>query len=129
MSRERTRARHRAVQGLYQWLLSGISTEDIETQFLETQDMKGVEMSYFQELLHQVPAHVTELDEQLSPHVDRSLQGLDPVELSILAYELGYRKEIPYKVVINEAVNAAKRFGAEGSHKFVNGVLDKLAHS
>lgn len=130
MSRARTRARHRAIQGLYQWQMSGQSAEQIEAQFNETQDMKGVEIRYFRDLLYKVPTHVAELDDAIAPHLDRSLDSLDPVERAILrlaTYELTYRQDVPFRVVINEAVDAAKVFGAESSHRYINGVLDKVA--
>ena len=87
-------------------------------------------MSYFQDLLRGVPTHLNELDAALSPCLDRALASVDPVEratLRLAAYELAHHPEIPYRVVINEAVELAKVFGAEEGHKYVNGVLDKLA--
>jgi N utilization substance protein B len=94
------------------------------------QDQKGFEVPYFKELLHGVPAHLTELDEQLKPCLDRAIESVDPVERAILrlgTFEFVHHPEVPYRVVINEAVELAKVFGAEQGHKYVNGVLDKLA--
>lgn len=130
--RRRHFARHRAVQALYQWQVAGQDLRDIEKQFLEEMAMGGVDGDYFHELLFGVPGALTELDAQLAPCLDRSLEALDPVEKAILrlgAYELLERLDIPYRVVINEAVELAKQFGAEQSHRYVNGVLDRIARS
>lgn len=131
MSRRRSRARRAAVQALYQWQLARQNVRDIDLQFCAEQDMSGVEIPYFQELLHQIPAHLSELDEHIIPLLDRPLAEVDPVEracLCIGAYELAFRPEIPFRVVINEAVEAAKVFGGEEGFKYINGILDKLAH-
>ncbi|HLA74507.1 MAG TPA: transcription antitermination factor NusB [Gammaproteobacteria bacterium] len=130
MSRARSKARRAAVQALYQWQVSRQDVGDIEQQFLAEQDMRKLEVPYFQELLHQVPARLDELDDYISPLLDRPLNEVDPVERAILrlgAYELGFRLDIPYRVVINEAVEIAKTFGGEEGYKYVNGILDKLA--
>lgn len=124
------RARKSAMQALYQWQMSGQSLSDIEQQFRLEQDMSKVDLDYFHELLHQVPAVLDEVDEVLSKHVDRTIMEVDPVERAILrigAYELKYRPDIPYRVVLNEAIQLAKQFGATDGHKYVNGILDKLA--
>ncbi len=126
----RSRARERAVQALYQWQIAGQNLSDIEQQFLEEQDMANTDLDYFRELLHKVPAHLDELDAVIAPHLDRQVNQIDPVERAILragVYELRFRIDIPYRVVINEAVELAKRFGAEQGHRYVNGVLDKAA--
>jgi N utilization substance protein B len=130
MSGKRSQARHHAVQAVYQWQMTGQNVGDIEAQFLMEQDQKGFEVPYFKELLHGVPAHLTELDEQLKPCLDRAIESVDPVERAILrlgTFEFVHHPEVPYRVVINEAVELAKVFGAEQGHKYVNGVLDKLA--
>ena len=132
MSQARSLARQRALQALYQWDLAGQALGEIEKQFLEEDEpgMKGVESGYFRELLHQIPAMQDELDGVISPLLDRPITQLDPVERAILrigAFELKQRVDIPYRVVINEAVEQAKLFGAEQGHKYVNGILDKLA--
>lgn len=130
MSRARSLARRRALQALYQWQMTGQDIIDIDRQFLEEQEMGKVDIDYFRELLHQVPKQLHEIDEQCEPFLDRAMSQIDPVEQAILrigGYELIYRPEIPYRVVINEAVELAKAFGAEQSHKYVNGVLDKVA--
>lgn len=131
LSKGRNLARRCAVQALYQWHITQQNVGDIDAQFVTEHDVKKVDIAYFQELLHQVPAHVTELDALYAKFLDRPVHELDPVECAILrmsVYELAYRLDIPYRVVINEGVDMAKVFGAEQSHKYVNGVLDKVAH-
>ena len=126
----RKRARRLALQALYQWQLSGLDLNEIEKQFRQEQDLRKADIEYFSELLHKVPACLDELDKALQEHLDRDVEQLDPVERAILrlgAYELKFRLEIPFKVVINEGVNLAKTFGSTDSHKYINGVLDKVA--
>jgi N utilization substance protein B len=130
MSRPRSKARRAAVQALYQWQLGKQDVRDIEQQFLTEQDMVKLEIPYFQELLHGIPRHLDELDGYISPVLDRPLDKVDPVERAILrigAYELQFRLDVPYRVIINEAVEMAKVFGGEEGHKYVNGILDKVA--
>jgi len=130
MSQAKTNARKCAVQALYQWQMSGDSLSRIETYFVEEQHLKGAQKSYFSELFHGVPKQLDVIDAALSEFVDRPVEKIDPVERAILrtgAYELLYRLETPYRVIINEGVNLAKEFGAEGSHRYVNGILDKVA--
>lgn len=131
MSKKRSKARHFAVQAIYQWQVAGQNIKDIRNQFVAEQNEKGFELAYFESLLHGVPAHLDQLDELLRPYLDRSIESVDPVERAILrlgAFELQYHPEVPYKVIINESVELSKLFGAEQGHKYVNGVLDKLAH-
>lgn len=129
---ERHKARHYAMQGLYQWRLNSTSATEIAEQFMIDFDMKGTDKDYFVELLKGVQSGVKEIDSFLAPHIeDRDLETCDPVTLSLLriaTYELKNRIDIPYKVVINESVNLSKKFGPAESHKFINGMLDKLAH-
>lgn len=130
MSRGRSKARRCALQALYQWQMAGQDLGDIESQFLNEQDIGGADLSYFSELLRSIPRQTTELDEQYRPFLDRAVDELDPIELAILrigAYELMRHPEIPFRVVINEAVELAKTFGADQSHRYINGVLDKAA--
>ncbi|MET0070465.1 MAG: transcription antitermination factor NusB [Candidatus Thiodiazotropha sp.] len=130
MSEKRSQARKHAVQAIYQWQMAGQDVADIINQFLEEQDLGSFEIPYFQELMKGVPGHLGELDELLKPTLDRAIESVDPVERAILrlgAYELSHKPEVPYRVVINEAVELAKVFGAEQGHKFVNGVLDQVA--
>ncbi len=128
----RKQARKLALQALYQWQIAGSSLVSIETEFREDNDMKKVDQDYFGELLHRIPAQISRLDDLVSPFLDRSLDELTPIELIILrigAFELAERKDVPYRVIINEGVNLAKAFGATDGHKYVNGVLDKLARN
>lgn len=151
-NRQRRAARQRALQALYQWQLTGQSARDIERQFVPTEkdqaakeppsavepdremeealDMAGADLALFRELLHGVLERLEEWDAQIMPHLDRAMDSLDPVERLVLrmgTYELSERLDIPCRVVINEAVELAKAFGAEASHKYINGVLDKVA--
>jgi len=127
----RRMARHYAMQALYQWQMAGSSLNVIEAEFRTDNDMKNVDVDYFHDLLHGVPKHLSELEALFAPHmVDRALSELDPVTQALLrmaCYELQHRIDVPYKVVINEAVSLAKKFGAEDAHKFINGVLDKVS--
>lgn len=103
---------------------------DILNSYKQRTDLGNVDMEYFQLLLLGVPGHLQAIDQALTPHLSRPLKEIDPIELAILrlaAYELQQRLDIPYRVVINEAIELAKTFGAEAGHKFVNGILDKLA--
>jgi len=130
MSNARTKARRNVVQALYQWQLSGGNIADIQTQFLSEYDMKKVDVAYFKELFRQIPLRLHELDDHLLPFLDRPVDEVDPVERAILrlaAYELEFCLDVPYRVVINESVELAKRFGAEHGHKYVNGVVDQVA--
>ncbi|WP_417226545.1 transcription antitermination factor NusB [Amphritea sp.] len=126
----RRAARSFALQALYQWEMSGNSVTDIELQFRMDNDMSGTDLDLFSELLHGVPANTAELDRAYEPFLDRALDDLDPIERAVLrigSFELIHRIVVPYKVVINESVDLAKIFGAAESHKYVNGILDKLA--
>ncbi|MCK4950533.1 MAG: transcription antitermination factor NusB [Gammaproteobacteria bacterium] len=124
-------ARRAAIQALYQWQLSDLSLNKIEKQFRQEQDMRKVDMAYFSELLHKVPASLDELDEALLPYLDRSsIEEVDPIERAILrlgVYELKFKMDVPFKVVISEGVHLAKTFGSAESHKYINGILDKVA--
>ena len=106
------------------------AVKDIELQFLADYDFSKVDVEYFHDIVHHVPANLEELEAAFTPYLDRAIGDLDPIELSLLrlgSYELVKRIDIPYKVVINEAVSLAKKFGATDGHKYINGVLDKLA--
>jgi N utilization substance protein B len=118
------------MQALYQWYMAGTSPREIEAEFLEEYDFNHVDLDYFRSLLHDIPASVDRLEEIMAPLLDRSLDDLDPIERTLLrmgVYELAERIDVPYKVVINEEVALAKKFGATDSHKYVNGVLDRAA--
>ena len=132
MSRQRSRSRSLAIQALYQWQMAGQDVGAIINHFMLEQDAKKFDTDYFTELVRAVPARLDELDGALEPCVDRALDAVDPVERAILrlgTYELIEHPEIPYRVVINEAVELAKTFGAEKGHRYVNGVLDKAARA
>lgn len=125
----RRKARRLALQALYQWALTGQSPQDIYQQFQLGQDTAGADLDYFQELLTQVAAQAAQLDQSLGEYLDRIPQHLDPIEhclLRMAAYELQHRLDVPYRVVLDEAVQLAKKFGASESHKYINGVLDKM---
>ena len=126
----RRRARRRALQALYQWQLTGQEASQILTQFHEEQDFSNVDDELFTRLVTKIIAGQNEIDEKIIPFLDRPLNQLDVIEhviLSIGAYELLHTIEVPHQVVIDEAVNLAKQFGAEQGHSFINGVLDKAA--
>jgi transcription antitermination protein NusB len=130
MQNQRRGARQSAMQAIYQWQMTRQDVAQIEQQFLAEQDTSRFDLEYFQELLHGVPSHLHELDGLLAPLLDRSIERVDPVERAILrlgAYELTHRPEMPFRVVINEGVELAKRFGATEGHRYINGVLDRLA--
>ena len=126
----RSRARRRAVQALYAWQVGGNRMPAVIEEFRHEQDMEIADIAYFEDLLHGVESHCAALDEGLLPFLDRSMAEVDPIERAVLrlaAYELRHRPDVPYRVVINEAIEVSKRFGAEHGHTYVNGVLDKLA--
>ncbi len=126
----RTRARRRAMQAIYAWQLSGGEAQQVIAQFAHEQAHEIADLQYFEDLVRGVMAHTAELDAGLLPHLDRTVAEVDPVEratMRIAAYEYKHRLDVPYRVVINEAIETVKRFGAEHGHTYVNGVLDKLA--
>jgi N utilization substance protein B len=130
MSLARTNARKAVVQALYQWQMTGHDLSEIERQFLEEERLKDAQKSYFVELFYGVPKNLDAIDQVLSEFVDRPVDNIDPVERAILrigVYELMHRLDMPYRVILNEGINLAKDFGADGSHKYVNGILDKVA--
>lgn len=128
---QRSKARHYAMQALYQWSVSKNSLNVIEAEFHADNDMNNVDTAYFHELVHQVPANLATIETDFLPFVtDLTLAQIDPISLALLrmsTYELRFRVDVPYKVVINEALRLAKKFGATDSFKFVNGVLDRVA--
>ncbi len=125
----RRRARELALQAIYSWQLSGNPVSEIELSIATSNDMKQVDMAFFQEILRYVVEHSEELDKAYTTYVtDRPEFDIDPIEKAILrlaTFELTQRIDVPYKVVINEAIELGKSFGAADSHKFINGVLDK----
>ena len=130
MSQTRHKARRLATQALYTWQMAGQDLADIEAQYCTDLDMSKIDGEYFHELLHKVPARIDELDEHIIPLLDRGLEDVGGVERTILrlgCYELAFRLDVPYRVVINESIKLAKIFGADQSHKFINGILDGMA--
>lgn len=126
----RSRARRRALQALYAWSMSGASAENVIEQFAHEQAKEHADLEYFEDLVRGVDIHHEALDEALAPFLDRDVDQVDPIEraaLRIAAYELRMRPDVPYRVVINEAIEGVKKFGAEHGHTYVNGVLDRAA--
>lgn len=127
----RHKARHYGMQALYQWHMADSALNQIEAEFHAEYDFSKVDQDYFHALLHDIPAQVDELEALFAPYmVERSLEELDPIERALLrlgTWELKDRIDVPYKVVINEAVTLARKFGATDSHRFINGVLDQAA--
>jgi N utilization substance protein B len=124
----RRKARELAVQAVYSWQLSDNSVADVEAHFLTENAKRRFEIEFFQKLFRGVTSQVSSLDKAIEPHVDRPLDDIDHIEKAILrvaVYELSDCPDVPYRVVINEAIELAKLFAADDSHKFVNGVLDK----
>jgi N utilization substance protein B len=129
-TRARSIARKLAMQALYQWQLTQQTAAEIKQQFLASEDSAGVDREHFEELVGGCIAQHEELAAALKPFIDRPLDQLDPVETAILMigmFELRQRVDIPYRVVINEAIDLTKRFGATDAHKYVNAVLDRAA--
>ena len=130
MANPRQLARQRAVQALYSWQMTNGDPVSIDAEFRIENDMEGVDLDYFRELLREIPAQREALDAIIVPLLPRPLAEVDPVERAILrlgAYELKFRLDVPYRVAINEGVELAKLFGAEQGHRFVNGILDGMA--
>ncbi|MGD9584534.1 MAG: transcription antitermination factor NusB [Lysobacterales bacterium] len=128
----RSRARRRALQAVYAWQLAGTPMPAIIDQFKHEQEMQIADLDYFEDLLRGIASRCAQLDAALLPLLDREIDRVDPIERAILriaAYELLHRLDVPYRVVINEAVEICKRFGADFGHSYVNGVLDQLAAS
>jgi N utilization substance protein B len=126
----RRRAREYALQGLYQWQLAGTDPATIARQLGDAKGFDKVDAGYFRALLEGAVAAAPELERAIAPHLDREYSRLSPVERGILllaGYELTHQPEVPYRAVINEAVELAKEYGGTDGYKFVNGVLDKLA--
>ena len=121
-------ARRSVVQALYQWELTGQFSAGIEDSFLDDWGLKGVDQEYFKQLVRGILKYTAELDRVLEQCLDRDLASVDPIERTVLrigTYELRFRPEIPIRVVLNEAIELARVFGAEEGYRFVNGVLDR----
>ncbi|HET9047349.1 MAG TPA: transcription antitermination factor NusB [Chiayiivirga sp.] len=126
----RSRSRRRALQAIYAWQLNGGSMAQVIEQFRHEQDMEVADLQYFEDLLRGVDAELARIDDELRQFVDRDIAQIDPIERGVLrlaAYELLFRIDVPYRVVLNEAVETTKRFGADQGHTYVNGVLDHAA--
>lgn len=118
------------MQALYQWQITGQQADEILSQFRAVQDMNGVDEAYFEELLRGIVAGQEGLDTRLEPFLDRPIGQVDLMERVVLrigAYELLNRPELPFRVVLDECVDLAHRFGSEQGHSYVNAVLDKAA--
>lgn len=125
----RHNARRVALQALFQWYFSGGDVQQIAQQYF-TVSKASIDKEYFEELLFQVTTHHQQLDQQLSNYTEREITDHSPVELALLriaAYELIHRHDVPSRVILNEAIELAKQYGAQDSYKYINGVLDKLA--
>ena len=126
----RSRARRRALQAVYAWQMSDSPIERVIEQFRNEQDMEIADLAYFEALVRGVHEHRDDLDAGLSQYIDRTIAQVDPIERAVLriaAFELKFRPDVPYRVVINEAIETTKRFGADQGHTYVNGVLDRAA--
>ena len=130
MKSARRRSRELATQGLYQWLLSGAPRGEIDAQLRGAQGYDKADQEHLDALLHGVIKEADIISAELQPCLDRPLDQLSPVERAVLmvaAFEFKHHLDIPYRVVINEAIELTKTFGGSDGHKYVNGVLDKLA--
>ncbi len=126
----RRRARRLCLQALYQWQMNEQPVENVIAEHLADADRKKLDAEYFQELLKGVVKEMTDIDAQFAPLLDREAERLTPIERAVLrlaTYELVHRLDVPYRVVISEAVELTRQFGATEAHKYINGVLDKLA--
>lgn len=128
--RAKQRARRLALQAIYQWLMTHEEAHVIEAQFRATQDNGQIDMAYFSRLLQGVLTQCDGLEEQFSPFLDRNVAQLNPIERVVLllgTYELQTCLEVPYRIVLDEAVTMAKSFGSQDGHRYVNGVLNNVA--
>lgn len=128
--KQRHKARRLALQAIYQWEMTEHKPVDLELQFREANDFSKIDEAYFSKLVHGVITQISAVDEAFEHVLDRKKNELNPVELSILrlaTYELLFELEVPYKVVINEALELTKTFGATEGYKYVNAVLDAIA--
>jgi N utilization substance protein B len=127
---QRSRARRRALQAVYAWQVSGGSADSVIAQFAHEQANEVADLAYFEDVVRGVLGRTRDLDGALATYVDRPVGEVDQIEraaLRIAAYELLHRPDVPYRVVINEAIDTTKRFGSEHGHTYVNGVLDQAA--
>ena len=130
VAKARGKSRRLAMQAIYQWQMTGDSITGIKQQFFEENNATTIDVDYFSEQVSGVAANLSELDALLEKYMSRTIESVDPVERAILrlaSYEFINRLDVPYRVVLNEAVNITKEFCSEKSHAFVNAVLDKVA--
>lgn len=130
--RGRIRARRCAVQALYQWQMAGHDPQHILSEFVAERETINADIDYFRELTQGIPEHIDTIQSHLKTVIDRPLDNLNPVERAVLyigVYELQFHPEIPWRVVVDQAIELAKMFGATEAHRYVNGVLDKLART
>ena len=130
LAKARGKSRRLAMQAIYQWQMTGDSIAGIKQQFLDENNPTKIDVEYFTELVSGVASTVSEIDKLLEKYMNRTIESVDPVERSILrigAYEFINRLDVPFRVVLNEAVTITKEFCSEKSHAFVNAVLDKVA--
>ena len=130
VAKARGKSRRLAMQAIYQWQMTGDNISDIKQQFFDENNISQFDSAFFSELVSGVASSISDLDALLEKYMPRSAESVDPVERSILriaVYEFVNRFDVPYRVVLNEAVNITKEYCAENSHTFVNAVLDKVA--
>jgi N utilization substance protein B len=130
LAKARGKSRRLAMQAIYQWQMTGDSITGIKQQFFEENNSSKIDVEYFTELVSGVASNLSEIDKLLEKYMSRTIESVDPVERSILrigTYEFINRLDVPYRVVLNEAVTITKEFCSEKSHTFVNAVLDKVA--
>lgn len=126
----RRNARRYALQAMYQWQLAHTPIAEIEAEFIAHQIDRQLDLLYFKELIHGIPKFEDDIDAEIEPFLGRPMHEIDPIELAVLrlaTYELLKRPDVPYRVVINEALELTKKFGSVEGFKFVNGVLDRVA--
>ncbi len=129
LSAKRRKARTMVLQALYQWQLSGSSVSQIEGEFYADNDMTKVDTEYFRDLFKGIVSSVSQIDGHFADCLDRPVEKVDPIEKALLrmgTYELTNRMDVPYRVVLNEAIDLAKKFGGTDGHKYINSVLDRL---
>lgn len=129
-AKARGKSRRFAMQAIYQWQMTGDSITDIKQQFFDENNFSVIDSAYFSELVSGVASSISELDPLLEKYMTRLIESVDPVERAILrlaSYEFLFRLDVPYRVVLNEAISISKEYCAENSHTFVNAVLDKVA--
>ena len=126
----RHKAREAAVQSIYQWDMMGCPSDDLNAEFMEDLQRKELDQTYLKTVLTGVAANQEVIEKAIKPFIDRDFSMVDPIERSILrlgVYELLFHRDVPAKVILNEAIELAKTFGSDHSYKFINGTMDKLA--